>query len=285
MPEYIPIRPRFDEATVFSHKFAERIIDWLKEKGKSFIDLSDVDAVRDKVHTALKQNPSAKVIFFNHGDETSLMGNNGIPVIDMENVDLLTGREYTFTLACLWGKEGGAQAWRENCRAVYCYNDVVSFTSDAQEEFTLAFTEGFFLREEQGLDWKEILQKMKELMTELTGKLIGQGKLIAASCMEHDRDILVIYNGGSEPPTPCPFRMGAVRVFGPRIGYKIPRRVGWGILLFLAGWGLALHNFAHGVWELKGTAVSLEGGYIGFTLVLIGFFLLTWQYVDWLKKG
>jgi hypothetical protein len=36
---------------------------------------------------------------------------------------------------------------------------------------------------------------------------------------------------------------------------------------FLVGYGIALHDFAHQVWQLKGTPISLEGGYIGFALM------------------
>jgi hypothetical protein len=38
-------------------------------------------------------------------------------------------------------------------------------------------------------------------------------------------------------------------------------------LIFLVGYGIALHDFAHQVWELKGTPVSMEGGYIGFLMM------------------
>jgi hypothetical protein len=254
----------------------------LREKGKDFIDLSEVEAVRERVEKALKENPNAKVIFADHGSEIELIGNDRRAVIDMENVGLLSGREYTFTLACLWGKTGGAEAYRKKCEAVYCYVDVVSFTSDAEEEFKIAFTEGFFLREEQGLGWKEVLQRVRELMTKLAEKLMGQGKLIAATCMQQDRDILRIYD--SEPPAPtCKLRALTARIFGA-VGWKIPRTTGLGIVLLLVGWGIVAHDFAHQVFELKGSALSLEGGYIGLALNLVGFILLTHQHFKWLKK-
>lgn len=54
-----------------------------------------------------------------------------------------------------------------------------------------------------------------------------------------------------------------------------------GNILFLIGFGIALHDFAHQVWELKGTVLSLEGGYIGFFLMLIGYILI---YKVWRKS-
>ena len=52
----------------------------------------------------------------------------------------------------------------------------------------------------------------------------------------------------------------------------VARRVGWAVLLI--GYGISLHDFAHQVWELKGTVLSLEGGYIGFILMLVGIAVL-----------
>jgi len=50
------------------------------------------------------------------------------------------------------------------------------------------------------------------------------------------------------------------------------KKIAWIILLI--GYGIALHDFAHQVWELKGTVISLEGGYIGFIIMLIGLIIL-----------
>lgn len=37
---------------------------------------------------------------------------------------------------------------------------------------------------------------------------------------------------------------------------------------FLIGYGISLNDFAHQVWQLKGHHNLLEGGYIGFLLML-----------------
>ncbi|MEM2260824.1 MAG: hypothetical protein QXK24_00085 [Ignisphaera sp.] len=47
-----------------------------------------------------------------------------------------------------------------------------------------------------------------------------------------------------------------------------------GNILFLTGFGIALHDFVHQVLEIKGTVFSPEGGYVGFILMLIGYTLI-----------
>jgi len=219
MAEYIVIRPRFDETTEISHAFCNCMTDYLCMTSKSFIDLSQDDAVKAKVEETLKENPTAKVIFFNHGNTEALIGNDKQPVIDKDNVQLLAHREYTITLACEWGADGGVEAWRQGCLAVLCYVDVVSFTTDALPQFEKAFTAAFFLRE-QSLEWKDILTEVKDLMGTLANELAGEGKFMASACMAYNKDILRIYNG-EIPATRCVGRWLAITFLGKR-GWKIP---------------------------------------------------------------
>jgi len=46
------------------------------------------------------------------------------------------------------------------------------------------------------------------------------------------------------------------------------------LILTFVGYGVTLHDFAHQVWELKGTVISLEGGYVGFIMLLAGLIML-----------
>jgi len=41
---------------------------------------------------------------------------------------------------------------------------------------------------------------------------------------------------------------------------------------FCVAFGVALHDFAHQVWQLKGIVLSLEGGYIGFIVMFLSYF-------------
>ena len=55
-------------------------------------------------------------------------------------------------------------------------------------------------------------------------------------------------------------------------------------IAFFVSYGVALHDFAHQVWELKGTVISLEGGYIGFLGMLLAFLYLMKEHVKWLGR-
>jgi hypothetical protein len=280
MTDYIVVRPRFDTATEYSYEWCQQIIDHLKEKGLPYIELAERDAVRKKVEEALTQNPNAMLIHYDHGDQDRLIGNDGRPVVDLQNVSLLSSRQ-AYNMNCLSAKILGVEAHNKKCTAYWGYTQVFSFTTDALDTFKTFANCGFFLYMETR-SWKEALSKAKELGKQLVNKLIQEGKIIASSCMSADVDALVCWN--TETPTiPCRFRALAVKLFGA-LGWKLTRKHALSLLLFAVGFGISLHDFAHQVWELKGTPLSLEGGYIGFILMLIGFLGVTWETINWMKK-
>ena len=207
--------PRFDEATEYSFEFNRKIVEYARAQGHEVIDLPIEEAVREKVEEALRSDPEAMMVHYDHGGEDRLYGNNHRAVIDLDNVDLLSGRE-SYNMNCLSAKVLGAEAYKRNCKAYWGNIEVVSFTTDAIEHFEEAFNLGFKFRL-QNNTWEACLSKVKERLNELIDDLIGQGKLMAAWCMRSYRDSLVCYNGGSVPPEPeCFFRRLAVKLFGPK---------------------------------------------------------------------
>jgi len=80
--------PKFDEATEYSYKWAERLREQIGNR-MDIILLLISDAVRDKVEKALKENPDAMLIHYNHGEEDALIGQDTRPVVDLGNVNLL----------------------------------------------------------------------------------------------------------------------------------------------------------------------------------------------------
>ena len=207
--------PRFDDATHYSFEFNRKIVQYAREQGHEVIDLTIEEAVRERVEEALRSDPEAMMVHYDHGGEDRLYGNDHRAVVDLDNVDLLSGRE-SYNMNCLSAKVLGAEAHRRNCKAYWGNVEVVSFTTDAIEQFEEAFNLGFKLRV-QNNSWEACLSKVKQRLNELIDDLIGQGKFMAAWCIRSYRDSLVCYNGGSLPPEPkCFFRRLAVKLFGPK---------------------------------------------------------------------
>jgi len=48
-------------------------------------------------------------------------------------------------------------------------------------------------------------------------------------------------------------------------------------VFFCFSYGVALHDYMHQVWELKGTVFSLEGGYVGFIGMVVAWILLSYK--------
>lgn len=197
-----------------------------------FYDCSGTEATRKAVTELMKAMPlKADFIFYDHGDEQGLVAHGGGDyIIDKTNDELLIDR-IVYTLACLWGADGGWQAKRHGARAIHCYVEVVGFMTTALKDFQEAFNYGFKLlheRMQQDLEpnFEGILALERKKMTELSDKLMKQGNFMAAAWMNRNCDSLRFYNGKDEPPTSkCFWRRLAVRILGKRLGWTFLKTV------------------------------------------------------------
>ena len=215
------VAPNFDDVTEYSLKWAER----LREEIGSRMEVKPLlvaDAVRSRVEAALRDDLGAMLIHYDHGNEESLIGQDEVPVVDLENVDLLGGRE-AYNMNCLSGKTLGKAAYRNGCLAYWGYVEVVSFTSDAEQDFCEAFNYGLLLRLE-GKTWKECLDAAKARMTEIVDDLVKRGNTLAAMSLREDRDALHCWGEGIEEPTEdCPVSRLIVLLAGYKILSKLRR--------------------------------------------------------------
>ncbi|GAI69839.1 unnamed protein product [marine sediment metagenome] len=188
-------RPRFDEASQHSFAFAGEILGWCRQAGISVIELAEADAVRTKVSRELAKGVEL-FIFYDHGDEDALIGQDEKPVIDLENAGLLAGKE-VFTLACLSAKELGPEV-RSRGGTYWGYTEVVGYTTDALAEFQEAFNCGFRFRFIENDSRENALSRAKDTFTRLAFELVDAGKTFAAIYMREDGDALV-YLDSHEP--------------------------------------------------------------------------------------
>lgn len=274
----VGIAPEFDEVTKYSRKWYRKLLRQARKLNVK-ASLEAEDATRKNFERAVRKHNPDIIIFYNHGNKYGLLeqGGNGY-VLDMDNAELTAGR-YVYTMACESASGLGRIAYEKGCLAYWGYTKPFGFTVYDEELFMEAANYGLIYKLKTGCSWEEALEAAKEKFDELIRKAEDPWTIIWLS---HDRDCLVCYTPNNPPPPErCPFRRAAIKLFG-KYGY-LPREVYIGILLSLVGYGVALHDFAHQVWELKGTPVSLEGGYIGFGILLAGLILLTYRYVRWYR--
>jgi hypothetical protein len=277
------VAPRFDDASSYSYDWSREVKKMLEEKGFQVIDIGGRPLSRAEVEKALTENPNALFIFYNHGNEDCLWASETEKAVDKDNVQLLASRE-CYTMACLSARKLGVEAYKVGCLAYWGYTEAFAFTTEDADVFKEFANCGLKFKLE-GKTWEEALQQAKNLAKELCQKLIEAGKYFSSILLQQDADALRCYTPNN-PPTEakCFFRKVALKIFGPKVGWRISRTAGFGMLLMLIGWGIVAHDFAHQVYQLKGTPLSLEGGYIGLALNLIGFILLTSEFINWLSK-
>ncbi|MEM1540701.1 MAG: hypothetical protein QXJ07_04890 [Candidatus Bathyarchaeia archaeon] len=207
------VAPSFDDASRYSYEWSREIRQKLEEKGFNVIDISGREVSRKEVEEALKQNPNALFVFYNHGSRDCLWGSRTEKVVNLGNVKLLSNRE-VYTLACLSAEKLGVEAYKNNCLAYWGYIREFAFSTEAIEYFKMFANYGLILRLE-GKSWDECLKLAKELAKKLASKLAEEGKYFSAVLMSEDAEALVCYNA-EMPKTKCPFRKVAVKLLGKK---------------------------------------------------------------------
>ena len=215
--EFIFIAPRFDKATEYSFAWCQAVEKYAIDKGYDVIILNKEQATRTRVEEELRGWPDACLIHYDHGDVDRIYG-DGEPVIDLDNNVLLTKRE-CFSMSCLSAKTLGVDSYHRYHTTFWGSWEVISFTTDALDEFQRAMNFGIKLRLDGVTDWNIIMEKTLENDNDIIDELIGKGKIFAAALLRQDRDARRVWTDKTPPPdqnSKCFWRNLLLTLFGNR---------------------------------------------------------------------
>ena len=206
--------PKFDEVTEISLAWCSQAMDEISDKIE-ILDFYDREAVKGYVLPALKDKRPQWFVHYDHGSDYVLWGDDEKPIIDLSNLDRLSGM-HVYCMNCSSGKGLGAHAVGKGILEYWGYVDVVSFTTDALEEFGDVFNYGIIASVAEGRWLKDVVEDARQHGYDTADRLREEGKILGASCMVKDMNILhVYYEGGPEPPEPeCWFSRLAKSLFG-----------------------------------------------------------------------
>jgi hypothetical protein len=206
--------PRFDEATQYAYKWALQLA---QELGGEQTRLLEKDATRENFEGEIGRH--MLFIFYDHGEEDRLIAQDGKEsMLDLDNVDLVAKKE-CYVMACLSAKKLGVEAYKRG--AVYWgYVAVFGFTTEEEGLFCEAANYGLIVKVKEGLSWKQALQRAKQKFTELMDRARDAWTKI---WLRYDRDNLVCYSEETPPESKCVFRKLAIKLFGPRVGWRLSR--------------------------------------------------------------
>jgi len=206
--------PKFDEVTEISLRWCGQAMNEISDSIE-VLDFYDRVAVKSYVIPALKDKRPQWFVHYDHGSEYVMWGDDEEPIIDLSNLDQLAGM-HVYCMNCSSGKGLGAHAVGKGVLEYWGYVDVVAFTTDALEEFGDVFNYGIVVSVNMGLWLKDVVEEARQYGYDKADMLREDGKILAASAMVRDMNILhVYYEGGPEPPEPeCWFSRLAKRLFG-----------------------------------------------------------------------
>jgi len=273
------IAPRFDEATEHSFDWFLDLVDQLGEE-RWYLLLGE-EATRSSVEKALKRLPVDICVFYDHGTEEGLVAQDGHEYcLDKRNLHLVAGK-VIYTLACLAGKDYGVEAYNKYDCIFWGYDKEFGFTiGDDEYLFKECANFGLIYKLKNRSSWKEAYEKTREKFNDA----IKKAKSIWSKMwLRHDRDALVCYAPDMPPPKPrCLLRRIAIKLFG-EVGRKIRRTFVLGVLLQWLGIGLCIHDFIKECQKIS-NPYTVHGFWWGIGFIIVGFFMLTWNYVKWLVR-
>jgi len=211
------IRPKFDEVTEHSYRWGDDPVNLLKQVNAEVKDLGGRPISKAEVKEAIIQDDPEIVVHYDHGEEDGWLGSPTETVMTSKEADLLSGR-FVYTMNCLSAKKLGVEAWKKKCKVYVGYTQVFAFTEDEQHLFREAAVYGLRVYLIDGVGETEIKHKMIQKYDEM----INSAKNVWSQIwLTHDRDALVVYNGEA-PTSDCPFRRLAIKLFGARLGWRLP---------------------------------------------------------------
>jgi len=212
------IRPKFDEVTGYSYRWAEDTVQVLRPQGE-VCDLGGGVVARGTVHECIGRDDPFFVVHYDHGEEDAWMGGPDERVITTGDAQLLSGR-IVYTMNCLSAKRLGAEAWKKGAIVYVGYAEVFAFMPEEEDLFRQAASHGLRLYVAEGV---RDLPTIKAKMVEKYDEMIGQAKSYWTQIwLTHDRDALrVIADGVDEPKEECPVSRTIEFIFGRTVLEKL----------------------------------------------------------------
>jgi len=191
--------PVFDEATVYSHAWCQALDASIKQLHLDTLFTGGRAIARREAEAILADHPTSFYVHYGHGSEDAHWGSASYALIDLQNVDRLTGRD-VYCMNCLSAKRLGVEAHRCGCTAYWGYIEVFSFSTECPDDFR-DFANCGLLCHLQGNPWSRCVELARELAATIAEKLINAGQYIAAILLQRNSDALRCWDGEA-PPTP-----------------------------------------------------------------------------------
>ena len=196
--------------------------------------LLDDAAIKSTVEIKLTEVDPQWFVHYDHGSEYVMWGDDEQHLINLSNLDRLAGM-HVYCMNCSSGQGLGAHAISLGILEYLGYMDVVSFTTNAAEEFKEALNYGLVKAITEGRFLKDVVEDMRGNGYDIASQLVLDGRIFAAAALVRDMNILhVFYEGGPEPPDPTCF-----------ISRILLRLFGWNGLLFFRKWRQKLFPEPH----------------------------------------
>lgn len=189
----LDVAPCFDSASMCSFKWNGDLLTKLRFASIPITFLLQQNAVS----SLFKQHVGDHeiIIFFDHGNEDLLVGNDQTALLTSKDVALLKDKK-VFAMACLSAKKLGVEAYKAGCLEYWGAVESIGFIPEEEALFGEVFIEGAYKRFGEEKTIEETLQSMKQHFDEQKNKTINPWTKI---WLEKDKNMWVCWYEGNKP--------------------------------------------------------------------------------------
>ena len=116
-------RPAYDYTTRYISAWAQKILDFAKERSKKVIDLSRERANRQEFESVIVKKDPSLILLNGHGGENYVMGHDGEILIAAEENHKLLKDKIVYALSCRSAKKLGPASIKGGTRAYVGYDE------------------------------------------------------------------------------------------------------------------------------------------------------------------
>lgn len=182
-----------NNATTYSHQWAEKIKIALQEKAWEISDCATDNAIRTTVEQALAQKSSILIIFYGHGSADSLHGQDDKPVLDLQNIDKAANNTM-YVMACHSALILGQAAIKSGVRHYLAYNNAVKIIFKFADDLGECVNSGLLAwLNDENLNASEIFKLIIKTYNQHIDHFVQQGgieNIKHAAVLRHNRDSL-----------------------------------------------------------------------------------------------
>lgn len=185
---FLVTRPKYDYTTRYISTWAEKMVEWSREKGHFVLDLEGKRACKKEFESIIESKRPSLIFLNGHGNDSVVTGQDGEILVEAGKNNRMLGGAIVYALSCRSVKVLGAISVQQGTRAYIGYEEdfIFMYTSEVRtrpvedkiaalflepsNQVVLSLLKGHNARDSQTNAKKAFMRTIQKLLNSQTSK-------------------------------------------------------------------------------------------------------------------